>query len=359
VAAFGGAAAQSSVTLFGVADLWVGSIKVPTYAVVNGALAQTYVSQTKVDAGGLSGSRFGLRGSEDLGGGLKGNFLFESGHDTSTGASAQGGLLFGRNAYVGLSGGFGEIRLGRQLTSYDDLKGGFTSAHQHTSFDTTVGNGVLSSAELTAALSAAGPNVTQTAAILNKLDGNLGAWVGYAPRFNNSIKYNSPNFGGVSAGFNVALGEDKTANTGATVNTAAHLVYANGPIGIGIGFQQEQLAKTATATNKLTNTLFGGSYDFGVAKLYAAFNQAKYEIQNADATAKEFNIGVRAPVGPVTLVAQYARSKFEDSDPSTGFGAEAIYALSKRTDAYLGLASTKKDDETKNRLFAVGVRHRF
>src|SRR5689334_4420243 len=72
-------------------------------------------SVAKVSNGGLSPSRWGLRGSEDLGSGLKAAFVLESGFSPDTGVSLQGGRLFGRQAFVSLaSAGAGEIRLGRQ-----------------------------------------------------------------------------------------------------------------------------------------------------------------------------------------------------------------------------------------------------
>src|SRR5690606_18716325 len=72
-------------------------------------------------SGGQSGSRWGLRGSEDIGNGLKVNFRLESGFNSNNGASGQNNRLFGRAAWVGLSGGFGEFRAGRQATVASDF----------------------------------------------------------------------------------------------------------------------------------------------------------------------------------------------------------------------------------------------
>ena len=94
------AQAQSSVTLYGVADAYLASVKTENKV---GAVT-TSLTQTKIDSGGHNGSRWGLRGSEDLGGGLKAIFQLESGFNIDTGASAQNGVLFSRQAFVGQIG---------------------------------------------------------------------------------------------------------------------------------------------------------------------------------------------------------------------------------------------------------------
>ncbi|MES2945632.1 MAG: porin, partial [Pseudomonadota bacterium] len=114
LAVSGMASAQSTVTLYGLLDTYVGSIK-------SGG-----TTQTVVNSGGIQTSRFGFKGSEDLGGGLKANFLLEGGINTDTGASR--GNLFGRQSYVGLSGGFGEVKIGQMWTAYDDQVGAAIAA---------------------------------------------------------------------------------------------------------------------------------------------------------------------------------------------------------------------------------------
>src|SRR5689334_13059243 len=102
--AFAGAAhAQSTVTLYGISD--------EGFMFNNNAKGKHLYSMA---SGVMQGSRWGLRGTEDLGGGLKAVFVLENGFDVNTGALKQGGLEFGRQAYVGLSSGFGTVTLGRQ-----------------------------------------------------------------------------------------------------------------------------------------------------------------------------------------------------------------------------------------------------
>src|SRR5437868_3826129 len=103
--------AQSSVTLYGLIDAGIAYTNN-----VNGG------SQWRMTTGTINGSRFGLRGTEDLGGGLKALFVLENGFNANNGALGQDGKLFGRHAYVGLSrSGFGTLTLGRQYDTMVDF----------------------------------------------------------------------------------------------------------------------------------------------------------------------------------------------------------------------------------------------
>ena len=111
-ASAGVAHAQSSVTLYGIVD---EGFNINT----NAGGKHLY----NLSSGVLQGSRWGLRGTEDLGGGLQAVFVLEDGFDASTGKFGQGGLEFGRQAYVGLSSNFGALTLGRQYDSAVDYVG--------------------------------------------------------------------------------------------------------------------------------------------------------------------------------------------------------------------------------------------
>ena len=115
LAAAGAASAQSSVSLYGLADVYVGSVK-------NTIANPNSKKQTAVNSSGLNNSRWGLRGSEDLGNGLKANFVLEAGFETDTGAAGSLGSTFQRKSTVGLSGAFGSVELGRNYTAYDTLR---------------------------------------------------------------------------------------------------------------------------------------------------------------------------------------------------------------------------------------------
>jgi predicted porin len=344
--------AQSTVTLYGIADVWFGSAK---GAYLNGATcpAETITglasptgcrtglagdpSETKLDSGGLSGSRFGLRGSEDLGGGLKANFTVETGFDiTAPGATTVGN----RQAFVGLSGGFGDVRFGRQYTAYDELRGA-TSAFGHTSFDTTVAGG---------------------------------SWArtgyDYVNRANNMIRYGTANMGGFSAAVGLGLGEDKTVSNGKAGSIISlHGLYANGPITAGIGYQSDKARTTGSAAApKINHVLLAGAYDFGAFKLNAGFNTSKGNTAAGGAKDNELAIGGTVPIGALALTAglSTAKTKFAGKTVEKGnsFAVQGIYALSKRTNTYFGLTNTKVKNGAgtaveKSNIAAVGIRHTF
>jgi len=375
----GAAQAQSTVTIYGLLDANFGSYK------TNVAVGNTVqnLKQTKIDSGGLNGSRWGIRFSEDVGGGLAVIGNLESGFNIDTGASGQGGLLFGRKAIVGLSGSsFGTVTLGRNSSSYDDVSADHAMM-EATIFDpSNTNNGNPTNV-------AAGLNTAPNAAAFL---GRNTTWVGFNTRFNNSVKYVSPSFSGFSGSVMYALGEDKTQAVSASKSVSANLKYANGPLLVSGGYQSEQASTTATGVANpniaggkpaLVNTLLNVAYDFGVAKVGAGFNRAKYKdvivpagLPGAGgefAAQKEVSLSVAVPVGATTLSAGYARSKGDTLGKSTGFGVQALYSLSKRTTLYAGALSTKAYDTLttatlanlpgsnigRTTTYAAGIRHRF
>ena len=342
LAASGASMAQSSVTLYGIADVWFGSVK-------SEETGSASVRQTKVDSGGVSTSRFGFKGSEDLGGGLKANFQLEQGINIDNGGAQDNTKAFSRQAWVGVSGGFGEVQLGKVWTSYDDIR---LSAN-----DTFNANIAASRA----------------------------TWAPYSDRTNNGIKYTSPTFGGISGSVTYSFGEDKTSTNGASSLASLGLQYANGPVFVGFAHQAE---KAGTGTQlaiaeflgitpvvvgtKATYNLLNGSYDFGVAKVVGGYNTGKLTVPGVagDLKAKEYNLGVEVPLAAnLKLGAGYANSKVSDTGTDVfktkGYSAALLYSLSKRTTVYGVVQNTKSEDlvgasyEAKTTLYAVGVNHSF
>jgi predicted porin len=371
----GAAQAQSTVTLYGLLDANFGSFKTN---VAQGGTVQS-LTQTKIDSGGLNGSRWGMRFSEDIGGGMAVIGNLESGINLDAGSSAQGGLLFGRRANVGISSGFGTVVIGRNSSSYDDVSADHAMMGA-TIFDpsnTNNGNSVATA------------NTLGTAAGNAAFLGRNTTWIGFNTRFNNSVKYTSPNFAGFSGSFMYALGEDKTATVGAVAGvgasstTSANLKYANGPLLISGGYQSEGGTRTATTKPALENTLLNVAYDFGVAKVGFGANRAKYKdvfvvttanpVAHQLASQTEYSLSVAVPLGATTLSAGYARSKGDDLGSSTGWGVQALYSLSKRTTLYVGALSTKAYDSLaaaevaarptssvgRTTSYAAGIRHTF
>ena len=341
----GAVSAQSSVTLYGLADAYVGSERLGLKGTSVAAPGTNGSTNTVVNSGGQNGSRWGIRVSEDLGGGLAAIAQFESGFNIDTGSQSKANPagviktdpLFGRQAFVGLKSGFGTLALGRQYGPYDDMKG-VLSLQGNNLFDAT-GNGTI------------------------------GAWKGYAARVDNSIKFQSNNYSGLSFSAIYGMGEDKTVATSASSTFGIGAMYANGPITVGIVHQNDGRARSATnGKNETENTLFAGAYDFGYAKLGGGYNEAR--VRNNGVTepkSKEWFLGLSAPLGATTLKAQYARSKQTVAGVSRendSIGIDAVYDFSKRTSAYVGYNVTNFDQaanlaDVKNRRFGVGLRHKF
>ncbi|APW36823.1 hypothetical protein RD110_06120 [Rhodoferax koreense] len=362
LAATVGAHAQSSVTLYGVVDAFLNK----TENKVTTAGTTTKLSQNKIDGSGLSSSRWGLRGSEDLGGGLAAIFTLEGGFTIDNGAfnnnqgNANSTTLFGRQSWVGLKGNFGQVTLGRNYSAYDDLHG--IVDHNYDS---------------------------NTFAVWGAVSGT--GIQDYVNRTNNSIKYTTPVFGGFSATVNYSFGEDKTATTSASKNANLNLKYANGPLVVGYAYQKEtQRASGATnlfgGTSVTTATslgsvalgnsttddtrkyhLFGATYDFGVAKLVGSYNQAKNSAGTKD---KDYQVGVSVPFGAAAVAVGYAHAKSDATlanggdNKGNGFSLLGTYDLSKRTTLYAGYLQIKSEvangaTEVKRTLVGTGIRHTF
>ncbi|ABM35968.1 porin [Polaromonas naphthalenivorans] len=334
LAASGVASAQSSVTLYGLVDAYVGTSKVK----VSVPGASSSLRQSVVDSGGINTSRFGFKGSEDLGGGLKANFVLEGGFKADTGATDPTGgytnpytgvvssSTFSRNSWVGLSGGFGEVKLGKMWTPYDEVKG-------------------LGAAAFDANIFAPATNVW----LSNNYQANPG----------NAIYYSTPSFSGFSAAGMYSFGENKAPGVDAGKIMSANVQYANGPIAVALAHQVEK-ASGAVGSTKFTQ--LNGSYDLGAAKLLAAVGHVK----DGSDKSKEFQVGVDVPLGAVTVSGGVARAKLTGPGgelKSTGFGLAAKYDLSKRTFLYTGLQLSKNEvvgaGDIKTDTFAVGVQHKF
>ena len=393
----GMAQAQSTVTLYGLLDANVGSVKSNVFTPANPAnpLVGSYSSQrqTIVGSGGLNGSRFGFRITEDLGGGLAAIGNLEGGLGIDTGASGQGGLLFGRQANVGVaSASLGTVTIGRNKSPYYDvhssvgLRESAFDATSNTNFaSTTVGGGFAANFANFNPASAAG------AAYLLSNHGsasapNAATWLGFNARVDNSIRYTSPSFSGFSVSGLYGFGENKSPTTGATKTVGASAQYANGPIGAYLAYQSDAIgSNTAGLKPALENILVGASYDFGVAKVGANYNRAKLKDVAASAflggtggnidAQKEYGLSVSVPLGATVVEANYGQSKGDTLGKASAYGVQALYSLSKRTTLYTGYSSTKTYDRLaqlavnspaasgsnigRNSFFAAGVRHTF
>ncbi len=319
LAASGAAMAQSSVTLYGVADIFYANVK-------NTGVA----TQNVLNSGSVNGSRWGLKGSEDLGGGLNAIFKLESGFNIDSGSSAQGGLLFGRYAYVGFNGGFGEVRLGRIATAFDDVNGAANAV-----FDANFApaNNVFKSTK-------------------------------YTVRTDNTIYYQSPSFSGFSGAVSYALGENKTATVEAGSIASMNVAYGNGPLAVSAAYQTEKATGAAVA---LQYARLNAAYTFAPVTLKASYGKAGNVGSVSGADASEWQLGADYAVSaPLLLTASVARSADNAAAGDfvrTGYGIGAKYVLSKRTFVYGGYESDKTAKEAvadvTHSMLVAGVQHRF
>ncbi|MGC2967732.1 porin [Paraburkholderia aspalathi] len=319
--------AQNTVTLYGLIDEGFDY----TNNVKGGKVYE-------LQSGYAQGSRWGLKGTEDLGGGLKAVFQIESGFDVNNGKLAQGGLGFGRQAYVGVaSNQFGTVTLGRQYDSLVDY-------------------------------------LAQTTA-----NGNWGGYLFSHPydndntdntfRVNNTVKYTSPSFAGLQFGGTYSFSNDTNFANNRQYSAGAQ--YATGGLLLAAAYLQAN-NPSATAGGAINNggdenfvakrlRVFGAgiNYTFGSATVGFAYTNT-----NADQPLSSGYVGAITPVGGATLSSlrfnnfevnakyqftpalyvgaayTYTRTSFNATSGQLhpnyhSAGLMADYNLSKRTDVYV------------------------
>ncbi|WP_233834404.1 porin [Paraburkholderia sp. ZP32-5] len=377
----GMAHAQSSVTLYGLIDESVQYVNNATPH--GGALVQLY-------SGNLQGSRFGLKGTEDLGGGLKAIFQLENGFDVNNGKLGQGGLMFGRQAYVGLTGDtWGTVTLGRQYDPLVDMVQPLTGDNYFGSTFATPGD----------------------------VDNNDNSF-----RVNNAVKYVSPVWSGFQIEGLYALG-GTAGSTGSGQTWSGAATYATGPFSVAAGYLHASNANTLaarTAAGGWAGTA-GGTFDSsfpdnaGINAAYAfsksigiasaavqyvtgpwtanlSYSNAQYkpDANSGFLTTQKFNVG-RAYVGyqltPAALLGigyAYTRGTGDATATYNQVSLGADYSLSKRTDLYAvgawqhasgdqrdpttgalvpataSIGSYGNQSGTENQVMvSVGIRHKF
>jgi predicted porin len=395
VTGFAGVAhAESSVTLYGIVDAGYGYQQ--SEAKFKGGDANWNGKIKTNNIGGHSGiqngSRWGLKGSEDLGNGTSAIFVLESGFDVMNGESTQGGRLFGRQAYVGLTGdSWGTFTIGRQYNAGD------TFVAPIDPFGTGWG---FAGAE-------------------NVFGGSVSS------RYDSVIKYVTPNFGGFQFGIGVTHNDNEVKYTGGTavrgdgsvrdykvinreVGVTTGLSYTSGPLYVGASFDYLDkkyhdhsaswldTSKHKHERHKTKAWNIGGTYDFDVVKVHLLYGgQKDGTVSNpalaeygADAlgisstffgdgyTQHSWLAGLSAPVGDSGKVMfSYAGSTADNNVGNTewdvtthNFALGYRHALSKRTSVY-GVASygwsdldnnrTSHEVETKRAQAIIGLQHRF
>lgn len=345
LAAVGTVSAQSSVTVYGLID--TGFSRYTTEQ------AAGDVRQSGLSDGNTAFSRLGFRGREDLGGGLRAVFNLELGlnandgtnsittntSNTPAGAIAAGPLVFGRIATVGIGGGWGEVRLGREI---------HPAYFIHGVYDPFAAVGVA------AALSS-----------VQAIDSFI--FTGAQLRFSNGITYQlPPNLGGIYGSITYAPSE-QLSNAGASRDDGqglgARLGFTSGPFDISGGFTRIKATVSAaqaaapvgpvgnggvvaanTSADR-TNYLLGASYDFGILKLQGIYSRLESDAYRfrGDAENDTYQIGVTVPFGSQHILKAsyaYSESSGQNSEETNKFGIGYEYRLSKRTALYAQYART-------------------
>ncbi|AIO24829.1 porin [Burkholderia cepacia] len=371
--AFAGAAhAQSSVTLYGIIDEGL--------LFNNNAGGKHLYSMA---SGVMQGSRFGLRGTEDLGGGLKAIFTLENGFDVNSGKLGQGGLMFGRQAYVGLSSQYGTVTLGRQYDSVVDFVGPLEAGDQWGGY---------------------------IAAHPGDLDNFNNAY-----RVNNAVKFTSQTYGGFSFGGLYSFG-GQAGQFSKNQVWSLGAGYNNGPLVLGVGYLNARtpnqfggMFNNGSASSSVSSPIYGayannantyqvigagGAYTFGAATIGATYSNTKFKgfsagpFVNQTATFNNGEINFKYQLTPALILGaayDYTQGSKIDGNSAAKYHQGSLgvdYFLSKRTDVYAigvyqhasgnvldangdvikatasinGLAGSSTSNQVAAR---VGIRHKF
>ena len=327
IAAVGGASAQ--VTMYGLIDTSVAFNDVAG------------VSTVTMNSGAMQGSRWGLRGTEDLGGGLTARFVLEGGIDSSTAEMGQSTAallpkIFGREANATIAGPFGSLTVGRQYTPTDKTLGIDAAGAQG------IGGG--------------GTFYSVHTANYAQID-----TVGTG-RQDNSINYSLPAMGGVVGNVMVGLDESSTTIQQPRKYVGFNVGYSAGNLALQLGSDQ------VTATNAAasdTGWIAGINYNLGAAKVSAIFSGGTSAANQADSG---WALGTGIPMGATLIQLSYARETSRVNNATadivtSGFGGNVAYSLSKRTDVYASYLNREDvsaaNVSSKRTFLATGLRHRF
>jgi predicted porin len=308
--------AQSNVTIYGSLDAgvaWVDN--------VNGS------SASRVDQGTMQPDRFGFRGTEELGGGLKALFHLEGGFATDTGNLINANRLFNRLAIVGLSGDFGTVALGNMPDLVFDYAGKVSNGFQLTNFYLFhPGN----------------------------LDTLANTW-----QFNNAVRYTSPAFNGLTVSAMVGAGE-QPGDSGKNRNVSAGANYLNGPVRLALAYSRQadraagyaggylatlNLGNAATVFDSLTTWAAGGGYTVGNWRLNALYTQSTVDLPATSFTQRNVDLGAAWRYGArSTLNLGYTRTRLSRSVEDAKYDQASVshvLAFSKRTEFYVQAAYQK------------------
>jgi predicted porin len=363
--AFSGAAlAQSSVTLYGIVDVGYQWLESPTVVGTGTAARVQQESVSAINGGYQFGNRWGLRGSEDLGGGLKAIFTLENGFNIDSGTLAQGGRLFGRQAWAGLSGNWGDVVAGRVAT-FASGTGSWDMFGRVDPFGTGFGINSMGSTFISS----------------------------NSVRVDNSVLYRSPRIAGFQGGIGYSTRIDGNETAPSDTNQKLFFSAANfeyGPFFAAVTY--DALDNTAGRPDQ-KNFQIGGTFDIGPIRLHAGYaDQSDITVVsgfNAGGTtliqlpagvpafdAQSYLLGVTWKVGAFAFMGSYQAFNADGQNVGVGanlvnfdpdynvWGVAATYTLSRRTNLYAGYGARNADGTLLDNAFnqkqlALGIAHRF
>jgi predicted porin len=349
----GAAFAQSNVTIYGVMDIGYLNQRASNPGAADGKV-------NGMNTGGLSGSRLGFKGTEDLGNGMKAVWVYELG--TLTPDTATNNIGATRQSYLGLATNYGTFVGGRiQTPGY--AFGAKFDAHGASIFSPV--NQMTDNAALS--ISTRDPLGTQ----------------------DNTFAYISPTFGGgfsVVAAYSFGTGGELVdvgaAGTDPQNIWALGVNYDMGPLSVGYVHHDVNDLGNTSGTDQ-TEDAIGVNYDFGMVKLFGSYQRGKTKTTAGGTVRSDriWNIGARAPIGNGSVGIAYANYRDKEVTPdakSSSWGVDYQYSLSKRTTAYVGYSQMSNNRANafgllnhvnagspavvangKERQYAVGLRHTF
>lgn len=342
--------AQSSVTISGQLDAGFSSIKAGDDSTAN-----------TMNTGIHGASRLRFVGVEDLGGGNKANFWLEMQPNLQTGATSAD--LFNRGAWLGASGGWGELRLGRQGTN---TIGAICTIDQHGCYSGFYGGGILFSGQAAPGVTGAGWMLANPTRGGTQAASTVGASAD-STRYVKAIRYSLPTLvQGLSVNATQAFGTTATATAGAAGNSMGFdATYANGPLAVVFAYQKADADAGKDQTGKLTT--LGATYDLGMAKLGAGLQQ-----ETAAGTAVAFTKGesyaltATVPMGALTPYIKFGEHKYSGGTLGSVTNAKIAnvgvrYALSKRSLVYADYVNNSAGvtGAAQKSMTSIGLQHSF
>jgi predicted porin len=317
-------AQTANVTLYGRVNLDMELVRGERTAAAGGGNPSTF----RVSS---NSSRLGVRGTESLGGGLNAIFQIESNVSADSGNSGTG--LGNRETFVGLQGAWGTVKMGNFLAPYDDIHPVFGNVP-------TLTTSILSTASL---WSQGGQPKTSG---------------GFDARLANSVRYDSPNYAGFTGGIQYSSWEGGApslkANSG-IVSLGGF--YNNGPIQVGVAYEQNNQIRGAGLTDKALSV--AGGYNFGIVRLGGVWERLDYDTASGNLKRDFWGVGLTGNFGPGQLYAFVGLAYDGKGSAATGTRVGALakgddtgstqweisytYPLSKRTLLYTGFVQIDND----------------